>query len=107
MMDFTLDPERDLPLAREFMRDPLGRHSPNLARLVRHMRSFEPVVDKPCIIALEPNRRWALIRLGGSRDDPVVPLGPEFTDLLEAERAAFRLRWTRLCGEELVLEVVP
>ena len=107
MNSLMIDPVADLDLAREFMRNPLGRHSPNLARLMRFMRSHETVAEKPCVLALEPNRRWALIRLGGPRHDPVVPLGPVFTDLLDAERAVFRLRWKNATGQELELESQP
>lgn len=101
MNRFEIDPVADLRLAEEFMRTPLGRHSPDLQRLLRFMRS-EPMVEKPCLVTVEPNRLWALVRLSGPRDQPVVPMGRMYTDPLEAERDVFRLRWKKLTGQDLV-----
>ncbi len=98
-----IDPVADLPLAREFMANPVGRHSPNLQRMMRLMRA-EAAAEKPCLLAIEPNRTWALVRLAGPRGEPVVPMGPVYTDQLEAERDVFRLRWKKHTGQELVLD---
>jgi hypothetical protein len=103
MSQSRIDPVADLPLAREFMANPLGHHSPNLQRLMRLMRG-EPAREKPCLLIVEPGRKWALVRLPGTRGQPPVQLGPVYTNQLEAERDVFRLRWKKLTGVELVLE---
>ena len=57
------------------------------------------------LVALEPHQRWVLAELTGERGRPVV-LHPEteFTDLHEAERVIYRMRWKAITGEELPLE---
>lgn len=85
-------------LFAEFDRNPVGHHSPALERLLLRFRSL-PIAGKHVLLALEPHRRWQLATLTGRRGDPVRPIdGQVFTDLLEAERAVFRLRWQALLG---------
>jgi hypothetical protein len=96
----SIDPVADLPYAREFMAMPIGRHSPNLQRILRFMRS-EPANEKPCLLILEPGRKWALVRLGGPGEPHVVSLNKIYTDELEAERDVFVLRWRKLTGQDL------
>ncbi|MEO8166116.1 MAG: hypothetical protein ABI619_12045 [Betaproteobacteria bacterium] len=96
----SIDPVVDLPLAREFIAMPIGRHSPNLQRILRFMRS-EPACEKPCLLILEPGSKWALVRLGGPDEPHVVSLNKVYTDELEAERDIFALRWRKLTGQDL------
>ena len=100
----AIDPVGDLRLAREFMATPIGHHSPDLQRLLRRFRG-EPVKGKYALLTTKPNRAWMLIELSGEKGVPFTP-HPEavFTDLAEAERAVFRLRWKRHTGHDLVLD---
>jgi len=85
-------------LFAEFDRTPIGHHSPALERLLLKFRGA-PVPGKYVLLVLEPHRRWMLATLTGRRGDPVRPIDNRiFTDLLEAERAVFRLRWQALVG---------
>ena len=87
-------------LFAEFDRTPIGHHSPALERLLLKFRGA-PVAGKYVLLVLEPHRRWTLATLTGQRGDPVRPIANRvFTDLLEAERAVFRLRWQALVGGE-------
>ncbi len=96
-----------LRLAREFRRDPYGRHSPDLQRLLRTFRG-EPVAGKYALLCTRPNREWMLIELSGEKGKPFVR-HPDmvFADLREAEWAVFKLRWKRHTGTDLVLDEEP
>ena len=94
---------RDTPaeLYEEFSRRPVGKHSPNLQLVLLYMRGA-PVKDKHVLVAEVPHRSWFLGQLTGVRGDPVrVHRHIRFTDLNEAERAIYRLRWKALMGEEI------
>ena len=104
MISYTIDPVADLPYAREFMSTPVGRHSPNLQRILRLMRS-EPATEKPCLLIVKPGRKWALVRCSGPRGSPVVSLDRIYTDALEAERDVFAARWKKLTGHDLRVDL--
>lgn len=88
-------------LYREYCRTPIGAHSPNLQFVLQHFRKA-PCAGKYVLVAVEPHRRWRLATLTGRRGDPVrISPDIEFTDLDDAERYVFRLRWKALCGEDL------
>ena len=87
-------------LYAEYAAQPTGAHSPDLQFVLQRFRKA-PCAGKFVLIALDPHRRWALGRLTGTRGQPVVRLAQEFTDLAEAERHVFRLRWQEMTGEEL------
>lgn len=88
-------------LYREYCRTPIGAHSPNLQFVLQHFRKA-PCAGKYVLIAVEPHRRWRLAKLTGRRKDPVRLEGDvEYTDLAEAERHVFRLRWKAFFGQEL------
>ena len=88
----------DPRLAQEFRRDPFGRHSPELQRLLNAMRG--PAMNGGYVLlCTKPHREWALGRLTGSSEEPIelVP-GCVFTSLADAERHVFELRWRTLTG---------
>lgn len=88
-------------LYAEYAAQPTGAHSPDLQFILQKFRK-SPCSGKFVLIALEPHRRWRLGKLTGVRGKPVLGYdGPEFTDLAEAERHVFRLRWKALTGEDL------
>lgn len=88
-------------LYREFCKQPIGAHSPNLHFILQHFRKA-PVAGKYVLVAIEPHRRWVLGTLTGVRGDPVRLIEEHaFDDIAEAERFVFRLRWRDLTGEQL------
>lgn len=92
---------RGAELYREYCRTPIGAHSPNLQFVLQHFRKA-PCAGKYVLVAVEPHRRWRLAKLTGTRGDPVrLEDDVEYTDLAEAERHVYRLRWKALCGEDL------
>ncbi|MER9121253.1 hypothetical protein NKH93_32700 [Mesorhizobium sp. M0954] len=99
-MTIKIDPIKDLAYAREFMAMPIGRHSPNLQRILRFMRR-EPASEKPWLLTLERGQKWALVRLGGPGEERVVSLNKIYTDEREAERDVFVQRWRKLTGQDL------
>jgi hypothetical protein len=91
----------DRELVSEFWRCPVGHHSPNLQALLDVMRGG-PLLGKYVLICRTPHREWILARHGGARGCPPTPVaGFVFTDIEEAERTVFRLRWKQLTGEDL------
>ncbi len=87
-------------LFEEFMRRPFGRHSPGLQSLLNFMRG-SPIVGKHFLLMTRSNVEWMLARF--TEGDPLgVERLPEvvFSDIEEAERYVFRLRWAALFGEE-------
>ena len=83
-------------LVEEFMARPSGAHTPDLFFLLTVMRS-EGAASKHFLYMLEAHESWELAVLG---DDatflPVTRTGVVFTDLEQAERHVFELRWNRL-----------
>ena len=100
-MSRYLPGREDLPFAREFLASPAGPHSPGCQRVLNRLRT-DTSRGKYVLVVAEPQRRWLLARSPCVRGAPVeiVP-GVEFTDLLEAERAVFRLRWREIVGVEI------
>jgi UDP-N-acetylmuramate-alanine ligase len=92
--------EQDRRVVEEFLRKPVGHHSPELQRVLNVFRS-EPLAGKYVLICTVPHREWRLAQLSGERGKPVKELDVVFTDLGEAERAVFRLRWKKFTGSEL------
>jgi branched-chain amino acid transport system permease protein len=98
-----IDPIADLRLAREFKANPIGRHSPDLQRLLRFFRG-EPVEGKYALLVTKPNREWILVELSGRVGKPfTIHRDRVFTDLATAEWEVFKLRWKRYTGQDLVL----
>jgi hypothetical protein len=93
-----LDPART-DLRDEFMADPLGRHSLDLQLALGAMRG-SPELPRWILIATEPGRSWVL-GIAGRRGRPLRILpGRVFTDLAEAERYVFDLRWQALTSHD-------
>ena len=91
----------DPDLVAEFWRCPVGHHSPNLQALLNVLRN-EPLAGKYVLICRKPHREWILARHGGARGCPPTQVaGFVFTDIEDAERTVFRLRWKQLTGDDL------
>ena len=100
---YEIDPTA-LHLAREFKRQPHGRHSAELQRVLNRMR-LQPLAGRYALVVVEPYRRWMLARLSGVRGEPPTLLpDQQFDDLAAAEWAIFKLRWLILTGRALELE---
>ena len=85
----------------EFMRDPVGIHSPRLRRVMTRLRSV-PVAGKYCLVCIEPHKRWMLAELSGERGiPPKLHRDVVYHDLEEAERDIFKRRWKYHTGEAL------
>jgi hypothetical protein len=99
---YRVDPIRDRPFAAEFMKNPVGHHSPGLQRVL-HMFRGEPLKDKYVLVTIKPHKEWQLARLSGERGKPLTRLDTFYTCLKEAERDVFRRRWKDVTGQDLVL----
>ena len=97
---YRIDPVKDLPFAREFMETPVGRHSAGLQHILNVFRG-EPLAGKYVLVEVEQHAKWRLARLTGVRGEPIPLLDQYFTDLTDAERAVFRLRWKEHTGQDL------
>ena len=92
--------EKDLYVVDEFMEKPIGHHSPDLQRVLNTLRGVD-VKDKHCLICTKPGREWRLAQLSGVRGKPVKLLKKTFTNIDDAERYVFRLRWKQHTGKAL------
>lgn len=90
-------------VAEEFMRNPIGHHSPELQRVLMVFRG-EPLEGKYVLICTKPFEEWQLATLTGVRGKPVKLIKDKFFSSVEdAEREVFRLRWKKYTGHELNL----
>lgn len=88
-------------LAQEFRENPIGKHSPELQRILNVFRG-EAMKDKYVLICLEPHKRWVLAQLTGVRgQNPKVHHNRVFTSIEEAEWHVFKLRWKKYTGKDL------
>ena len=83
---YRIDPDKDLPFAREFMETPVGIHSAGLQRILNVFRG-EPLAGKYVLVEVQPHVKWQLAQLSGRRGAAIPLLDLFFTDLEEAERA--------------------
>ncbi len=101
---YRVDPVRDLPFAIEFMKTPVGHHSPGLQRVL-HVFRGEPLTGKYVLVTIKPHKEWQLGRLSGERGKPLTRLDAVYTCLKDAERDIFKRRWKDVTGQELVLPI--
>jgi hypothetical protein len=100
---YRIEPDRDLAYAKEFLAQPVGRHSAGLQRILNLFRG-EPLAGKYVLICTKPHQEWRLARLTGQRGKPVTVIeGKVYRDLETAEREIFRLRWKEHTGMELAV----
>lgn len=100
---YQVDPTR-LDLAEEFRRNPAGRHSGELQRILNLFRTG-PFAGK--YVLIRESRSWPLkIKLacfGATPHDPFTYTGDAFSSYAEAEWAVFKLRWKDHTGQDLAL----
>jgi hypothetical protein len=104
---FGLDGERmyqinpdDVHLAEEFRANPIGKHSPDLQRVLNLFRG-EAMADKYVLICTKPHERWVLGQLTGVRGKPVKLSNHVFDRIEDAEWHVFKLRWKKYTGRDL------
>lgn len=92
-------------LATEFFRKPFGRHSEDLQSLLHAMRAA-PILNKHFLFMAQTNNEWVLGRnLTDSPPDPRLDWSTAFSDLEEAERHVFRVRWAEMFGEPIAEQI--
>jgi primary-amine oxidase len=91
---------RDRHVIEEFLRQPVGDHSPGIRRGLNVFRSA-PLKGKHVLVGTKPHGEWRLARLSGERGKPVTRLDEVFTSLDKAEREVFRRRWKQHTGSDL------
>ena len=90
----------DRALALRFLDDPFADPTPDGMRLLTRLR-WHPVGGKYVLVCTRRHREWTLARLR-RRGEPIELLFDHvFTDLVEAERFVFRLRWKAATGEDI------
>ena len=99
---YEIDPSR-LDLAEEFRRKPYGRHSADLQRVLNRMRT-EPFDGHYALVREGRFGPFKLGCFGPKPSDPISYTGTVFQTRMEAEWAAFKLRWKRLTGQDLALD---
>ena len=81
-------------LVEAFLANPRGPHSPELQRLVNELRFDKTMKDKYVVVCTKPHQEWTLAQLPGERGKSIrLQKDQVFTNLDDAERAVFRLRW--------------
>ncbi|HEY4163567.1 MAG TPA: hypothetical protein VGM59_10935 [Dongiaceae bacterium] len=102
-MGYQINPATDREYIEEFRKQPIGAHSPGLARLLTVMRQ-DPSGRQVILVCRKPFAEWVLGEMPASRADPVaIEDTPVFTSREEAEWEVFRRRWRKLTGEAINL----
>lgn len=96
-----IDPKRR-DLVDAFNKNPRGPHSPELQRLVNALRFELDMKGKYVVVETKSNQEWTLAQLPGARYMPLIMHQDcVFTNLDDAERAIFRLRWEAATSKSL------
>ena len=90
-------------LAQEFRKQPHGRHSADLQRILNRMRG-EPFAGRYILVQERKDQPYRLAQLGATPLDPISYTGDTFVTLTEAEWAVFKLRWRRHFGDGVVFD---
>ena len=96
---YKIQPD-DRKVVEEFRRNPIGRHSPQLQRVLNLFRGA-PMEGKYVLITRIPHKEWVLGQMTGKRGEPIRMTNQVFHDIEEAEWYVFRQRWKLHTGEDL------
>ncbi|GAB0119151.1 hypothetical protein [Acidisoma sp. 7E03] len=100
---YRIDPETDMQFVEEFRRQPVGRHSPGLMRVLNTLR-FDPSGRQIVLFCRVPFAEWQIAEMPADRREPLVfEEGAIFTDRNEAEWEVFRRRWYAATGQHINL----
>jgi len=98
---YRIDPDADRPFMEEFRRQPVGRHSPGLMRVLNALR-YDPTGKQLLLFCRKPFAEWQIAEMPADRRAPLVfEDSPIFTDRNEAEWAVFCRRWHAATGERI------
>lgn len=90
----------DRALAAQFLDNPFAEPTPDLMRLLNRLR-WHPICGKYVLVCTRRHKEWTLARLKGRAEPIELMRDHVFTNLVEAERFVFRLRWKAATGEEI------
>lgn len=97
---YKIDP-RKRHLIEEFRAHPRGPYGLELTKLVNRMR-MGPNAGRYVLVCLKRHSEWALAQFPVMRGGKLtIHWDTRFTDLDDAERHVFALRWKALTGETL------
>ncbi len=98
-MAYRIDPDADRAYIEEFRRQPIGKHSPGLRRILNTLR-YDPSGRQVILVVKKPFAEWVLGEMPAKRSEPLkIEDGPVFTSREEAEWEVFRRRWHAATGE--------
>jgi hypothetical protein len=87
-------------LCEEFKKIPIGRHSPDLQKLLLRLR-WGNARGRSIIVCTVIDRQWRLGRMGKRRGEPVeIDWNRAFDRYEDAVWACFRERWREVTGQE-------
>ncbi|MFM9857621.1 ABC transporter permease [Pseudoxanthobacter sp. M-2] len=96
---YKIQPD-DRKVVEEFRRNPIGRHSPQLQRVLNLFRGA-PMEGKYVLITRIPHKEWVLGQMTGKRGEPIRMTNQVFHNIEEVEWYVFRQRWKLHTGEDL------
>ena len=100
---YHIDPESDRQFIEEFRRNPVGKHSPGLMRVLSTLRD-DPSGKQIVLFCRRPFAEWQIAEMPADRRQPLVfEDNAIFTDRDEAEWEVFRRRWHAATGERINL----
>ncbi len=100
-MRYRIDPDADRPFVEEFRRQPVGRHSPGLMRVLNTLR-YDPSGRQIVLYCRKPFAEWQIAEMPADRREPLVfEDSPIFTNRDEAEWEVFRRRWHAATGQHI------
>jgi hypothetical protein len=101
VMNYRIDPDVDRQYVEEFRRNPVGRHSPGLMRVLNNLR-YDPSGRQIVLFCRKPFAEWQIAEMPADRRQPLVfEDSPIFSNRDEAEWAMFRRRWHAATGQLL------
>lgn len=107
MVGYKIDPDNDRQFIDEFRKNPVGRHSPGLMRVLNALR-YDPTGRQVVLFCRKPFAEWQIAHMPADRLEPLVfEDAPIFTDRDEAEWEVFRRRWLAATGENINLPLKP
>ncbi len=99
----SIDPSR-ADLCEEFKRQPFGRHSADLHKLLDLMR-WGFARGRTIILCTVPHKEWRLAKFGPRRGTPMqIDESRAFGAYQDAVWACFRARWKEMTGRDCPIE---
>ncbi len=93
---YEVNPQR-MDLVAEYMRQPGGPHSPELALLVNRLRLL-PMAQRVILVKIGAGGGWRLARMPARGEPVAFTDATVFEDHDDACREVFRRRWQHVTG---------